>query len=122
MILAICDLQVTRYFIASFKSICLPVKEKFKIDFQDGGHLKFLIGTRLTISHRQVTLILATTISINWPVRSGEEVKNTCSRWRPWWPFGVPIGGILAIFYLQVAPILLAKFPVNRPPGSEEDV
>ena len=85
-ILTICDLQVTLYFIVSFQSICLPVNEKFKIDFQDDGHLKFLIETSLTISNQQVALILASTFWVNWPVRSGEEVQNTFSRWRPWWP------------------------------------
>ena len=53
MILAIFDLQVTRYFLASFASIGLSVEgKKLKIDFQYGhhsGHLGFVIQTILAI-------------------------------------------------------------------------
>ena len=39
-----------RYVLASFESIGLSVREKKrKIDFQDGGHLGFPIGTILAI-------------------------------------------------------------------------
>ena len=49
-ILSIFDLQVTLCFLPNFKSDGLSVLEKKqKIDFQDDGHLGFLIGTIFTI-------------------------------------------------------------------------
>ena len=42
-------------------------EEKRKIDFQDGGHLGFLIGTILAIFDLQVILILPTKYRVNWP-------------------------------------------------------
>ena len=48
-----------RCFLASLESIGLLVQEKKrKIDFQDGGHLGFPIGTILAIFDLQVTLML----------------------------------------------------------------
>ena len=45
-ILAILIYKLPRYFLPSFESIGLLVQEKkCKIDFQDGGHLRFLIQT-----------------------------------------------------------------------------
>ena len=47
MILALFDLQNKwpQYFLASLESVGFSVQEKkFKIDFQDGGHLGFWIG------------------------------------------------------------------------------
>ena len=38
-----------------------------KIDFQDGGHLGFLIGTILAAFDLQVTLMLSTKFRVNWP-------------------------------------------------------
>ena len=44
-----------------FESIGLSVQEKkLNIDFQDGGHLGFLIRTILAIFDLQVTLMLPT--------------------------------------------------------------
>ena len=43
------DLQVTKCFLPSFKSICLLVQEKRKERFSRWGHLGFLIGTILAI-------------------------------------------------------------------------
>ena len=54
-----------------------------KIDFQDGGHLGFPIGTILAIFDLQVTLMLPSRFGVNWPFGSGEEAKNRFSRWRP---------------------------------------
>ena len=70
----------------------------------------------LAIFDLQVTPMLPTKFGINWPFRSGEEVKNRFSRWRPWQlasHLGFPIGMILAIFDLQVTPMLPNKFRVN---------
>ena len=38
-----------------------------KIDFQDGGHFRFLIGMILAIFDLQVTLMLSTKFPVNWP-------------------------------------------------------
>ena len=56
-----------------------------KIDFQDGGHLGFPIGTILAIFDLQVTLMLPSKLGVNWPFGSGEDAKNRFSRWRPSW-------------------------------------
>ena len=34
----------------------------------------------------QVTPMLPTKFEVNWLFGSGEEAKNTFSRWPPWWP------------------------------------
>ena len=63
---------------------CLSVQEKKrKIDFQDGGHLGFPIGTILAIFDLQDTPMLPSKFGVNWPFGSGEEEKNRFSRWRP---------------------------------------
>ena len=73
-----------RCFLASLKSIGHLVQEKKrKIDFQDGGHLGFPIGTILAIFDLQVTPMLPSKFEVNWPFGSGEEAKNRFSRWRP---------------------------------------
>ena len=54
-------------FLTSFESTGFPVQEKRKIDFQDGGHLGFLIGKILAIFYLQVTLMLPTKYRVNWP-------------------------------------------------------
>ena len=66
------------------KSTGLSVQEKQrKIDFQDGGHLGFPIGTILSIFDLQVTPMLPSKLGVNWPVSSGEEAKNYFSKWPP---------------------------------------
>ena len=92
--------------------------------------------------------MLPSKFGVNWPFGSREEAKNRFSRWLPWWPFwifdqhdfsyfvsashpnafqqdgghlGFLIGTILAIFDLQVTPMLLSKFGVNWPFGSGEE-
>ena len=76
-----------RCFLASLEAIGLSVQEKKrKIDFQDGGHLGFPIGTILAIFDLQVTLMLPSKFGVNWPFGSGEEATNRFSRWRRWWP------------------------------------
>ena len=80
MILAIFDLQVTLLFLPSFKSTGLLVqKQQQKIDFQDGGHLEFLIGKILAIFYLQVTPMFPTKFQVNWPFGSVEEAKNRFS-------------------------------------------
>ena len=73
------DLQVTRCFLASLESIGLSVQEKHKINFQDGGHLGFPIGTILAMFDLQVTQMLLTKYRVNWP-RGVERVgfKSNC--------------------------------------------
>ena len=80
--------------------------------------------------------MLPTKFGVNWPFGSGEEVKN---RFRVNWHmglgeeaknrfsdgghgghFGFTIGTSLAIFDLQVTPMLPTKFQVNWPFGSGE--
>ena len=77
-------------FLLSFKSIDFWVSEKKrKIDFQDGchgGHLGFPIGMIWAIFYVQVIPMLPSKFGVNWPFGSGEEAKNSFSRWLPWWP------------------------------------
>ena len=63
--------------------------------------------------------MLPTKFRVNWPLCSGEEVKNRFSRWLPWRPSW--IGTILAIFDLQVTPMSPTKFGVNWPFGAGEE-
>ena len=44
-----------------------------KIDFQDGGHLGFPIGTILASFDLQVTPMLPTKYRVNWPSGVGGE-------------------------------------------------
>ena len=61
-------------------------EKKFKIDFQDGNCLVFLIGTILGILDLQGTSKTLTRFQVNWPFGSGEEAKNRFSRRLTWWP------------------------------------
>ena len=73
----------SQYFLSSFESMGLSVQEKFKIDFQESncdGHLVFLIGMIFAIFDLQVTLMLSTKFSVNWPFGSGEEAQNRFQR------------------------------------------
>ena len=73
-------------FLASLESFGFLVQEKKrKIDFQDGGHLGFPIGTILAIFDPQDTPMLPSKFGVNWPFGSGEEEKNRFSRWQPCW-------------------------------------
>ena len=67
-------------------SIGLSVKEKVKIDFQEGGHPGFLTGTIFAIFEVQITPILPTKIRVNSPFGS-EETQNR------YWPNCV--GGVV---------------------------
>ena len=77
-------------FLPSLESIGLSTQEmKWKIDFHDGGHLGFPIGTILAIFDLQITLMLPTKFRVNWHLGLGEEAKNRFSRWPPWRPFWI---------------------------------
>ena len=104
-----------RFFLPSFMSIVLSV-QKWKIDFQDGGHLGFPIRTTLAIYDLQVTPMLPTKFQVSWPPGSA-EAKHWFSRWPPF-----SIGMIWTIFDLQVTQMLPTKFQVNWPFSSGEEV
>ena len=53
--------------------------------------------------------MLPTKFGVNWPFGSGEEAKNRFLRF--------PISTILAIFDLQVTPMIPTKYQVNWPRG-----
>ena len=57
----------------------------------------------------------ASKFQVNWPVESGEEVKKRFSRWCHGSHLGFFIKTILAIFDLQVTPMLPTKFWVKWP-------
>ena len=62
-------------------SIGLSVQEKKrKIDFEDGGHLGFPIGTILVSFDLQVTPMLPTKFQVSWPFSLGDEAKNRFKR------------------------------------------
>ena len=96
------------------ESTGLLVQEKRKIDFQDGGHLGFPIGTILAIFDLHITLMFPSTIGL-----SVQEKKRKID---------FQDGGhgghlrflirtILAIFDLQVTLMLPTKYRVNWPRG-----
>ena len=58
---------------------------------------------------------------VNWPFGSGEEAKIDFQDGCHGGHLGFPICTILAIFDLQVTPMLPGKFGVNWPFGSGED-
>ena len=58
---------------------------------------------------------------INWTFSSGEEVQNRYPRQLPWHHLGFLIRTILALFYLQVTPMLPTKFGVSWSFGSGEE-
>ena len=77
--------KLPRYFLPSFESICLSLRRRHKIIFQDGGHFGFPIRMILTIFDLLAARILPTQIRVNWPFSLGKEAKNGFSRWRPPW-------------------------------------
>ena len=54
--------------------------------------------------------MLPTKVQVDWPFGSGEEAKIRFSRWRH---LGVPIGTILAVFDLQVTPMVPINFQAS---------
>ena len=106
------------------------------------------MGKVLAIFYLQIIPMLSTKFQVNWPFGSGEEAKNRFSSWQPLWPswisdrkdfsyvcssshlnasyqvgchLGFPMGKVLAIFDLQIIPMLSTKFQVNWPFGSGEE-
>ena len=64
-----------RCFLASLEAIGLSIQEKKrKIDFQDGGHLGFPIGTILAIFYLQVTPMLPSKFGLS--VQEKKQKKN----------------------------------------------
>ena len=59
--------------------------------------------------------MLPTMFGVNWLLGLEEEKNRFCGH------LGFPIGMILAIFDLQVTPMLPSKFGVNLPFGSGEE-
>ena len=94
-------------------------QEKKRKDFQYG----FPIGTILAfVFYLQVTPMLPTKFQVDWLFGPGEEAKNVLLFFfiqygRLGGYLGFPIEIILAIFYLQVTPMLPTKFRVNWPRG-----
>ena len=69
----------------TFESNGISVQQnKWKIDFQDGGHLGFPIGAIIAIFDLQVTRMLPTKFRVNWLLGLGEEAKNRFSRRLSW--------------------------------------
>ena len=112
-------------------SVGLSVHEKKRnIYFQDGRHLRFPIGTILTIVGLQVTLMLPTEFQVNWPIDSGEEEKMDFQEGRHGGQLRFPMGTILAIFIYKLprcflpsfkSPKCFTKFHVNWPFASGEE-
>ena len=61
------DLQVTLMVPSKFGVNWPFGSGEAKIDFQDGGHLGFPIGTILAIFDLRVTPLLPTKYQVNWP-------------------------------------------------------
>ena len=68
--------KLTRYILPRLESTGLSIQEKHKIDFQDGDHLGFPIGTILANFDLQVDPILSIKFRVSWPFCSGEEAQN----------------------------------------------
>ena len=94
---------------------------KRKIDFQDGGHLGFLIRRILTIFDLQVIPMLPTKFQVSWPFGSG-DATNRFQDGNHGSSLGFLTGTILTIFDLQVSLMLPTKFQVSWPFGSGEEV
>ena len=62
----------------------LSGEEKYKIDFQNGGHdghLGFPTGMILELFNLQFSPILTTEFRIIWPFCSGKQVQNKFKKW-----------------------------------------
>ena len=78
------------YFLPSLESTgLLPQEMKWKIDFQDGGHVShfgFPIGTILAIFDLQVPQFLLPSFESTGLSVQKKKQKNWFSRWLPWRP------------------------------------
>ena len=91
-----------------------------KLDFQDGGHLGFPVGTILATFYLQVIPMLPTKLSFESIGLSVQEKKWKID-FQDGGHVGFRIGTILAIFDVQVTPMLPTKFRVNWPFCSGEE-
>ena len=97
-----------RCFLPSFKSVGLLVQEKKCTS----------ISMILVIFNLQEPPMLPTKFHVNWSFSSGEEAKNSFSRWPPWRPLWISDRND---FDLQVILMLPTKFQVSWPIGSGEE-
>lgn len=58
---------------------------------------------------------------VNLAFGSGDEAKNTFSRWRPWWPHWIFKPNDFSCFYVQVTTMLPTKFHVSWSFGSAKN-
>ena len=65
--------------------------------------------------------MLLTKFQVDWPFGSREEAKTRLSRWPHGGHLGFPIEMMLAIYDLQVIPMVTTKFQINWPFGSGEE-
>ena len=110
-----------RCLLPSFESIGLSVqKKKGKIDFQDGSHLGFPIGTILAIfistSHPDASYLFSNQVAL-WfrKISKKKEFQDGCHGGH----LGFPIQ--TAVLDLQVTPMLPTKFRVEWPFSSGEE-
>ena len=109
------DLPVTPMF--PIKTFGLSFqKKKPKIDFQDGGHLGFPIGTILAIFiYKSPQCFLPSIKSVDYSFQEKRKMdfedRGHCGR------LGFLVGTILAIFDLQVILVLSSTIQVNWPCG-----
>ena len=91
-------------------------EKKQKIDFQDGRHLEFPIEIILAVFHLQIThYFLPSSESTGLLVQ--KKRKTDLQDGSHGGHLGYLMQRILAIFNLQVAPMLPTKFRVNWPRG-----
>ena len=115
--------KLFRYFLPNFEPFGISVQKKFKIDFQDGGHLGFQTAIILAIFDLQVTLVFPSKFRVNWPFIQEKKFKMDFQDGGHVSHFRVTIRAISAISDLQVnALILPSKFQVNWPFGSTKEV
>ena len=104
----------------SFKSTGLwDLEKKRKIDFHNGSHLGFPIGTTLANFGLQVSPMLLTKFQANWPFSLGKE-KNRFSRWPPRRPSWILDRNDFSCFWSTSYPDASYQFWVNWPRGVGE--
>ena len=91
------------------------------MNFQNGSHTGYPIGTFLAIFYLQVTLIPPVKFPVNWLFCSG-EVQIDVQDGGCGGLLAFPIGTILLIFHLQVTLVLPTMFRVDLPFISGEEV
>ena len=111
-----------QYFLSSFESTGLSVKEKkFKIEFQDGdcgGPIGFLIGTISAIFDLKVH---STNFQVSWHFGTLAPVYQVSSRLASWFKRRNSARVFKVAAILQIALICPTKFWVNGPFGLGEE-